>query len=442
MSTPPLVAIVGRPNVGKSTLFNRIIRERKAVVDDVPGVTRDRIYAHAEWSGAPFRLVDTGGLVPNSRDPMELAIRAQAQVAMDEAAVIVFMVDVETGVTDLDAMVAAELLRSGRPVVLVVNKVDNEDREIEVHEFHTLGLGNPWPISAISGRGTGDMLDALVETVRETGGLEDPGDADSSVLKIAVLGRPNVGKSSFVNSVCGTERVIVSPSAGTTRDPADIEIVFEDQPLLLIDTAGLRRRSRVTENVEYYSALRALQSLDRCDVAVLLLDAIEGATHQDARILERVLDRGKGAVVAVNKWDLVEKETGTAESYELDLRDVFPFAGFIPVVFISALSGQRVDRCLKLATESGDARRWEVQTSLFNTFMESSLRGNEAITPAMGDLKIFYGVQAGTEPPTFLFFVNDPTKVKPNFKRFLERRIRESFSLEGTPVRLRFRART
>ena len=442
MSSPPLVAIVGRPNVGKSTLFNRAIRQRKAVVDEVPGVTRDRIYAHAEWSGVPFRLVDTGGLVPNSKDPMEQAIRAQAQVAMDEAAIIVFIVDVETGVTDLDAMVAAELRRSGRPVVLAVNKVDNEKREIEIHEFHTLGLGTPWPISAISGRGTGDMLDTLAETVREIGGLEGLEEAESSILKIAVLGRPNVGKSSFVNTVCGAERVIVSPNAGTTRDPADIEVVFEDRPLLLIDTAGLRRRSRVTENVEYYSALRALQSLDRCDVAILLLDAGEGATHQDARILERVLDRGKGAVIAVNKWDLVEKETGTAESYELDLREVFPFAGFIPVVFISALSGQRVARCLKLSTESGEARRREVRTSRFNTFMRSSLRGNEAITPAMGDLRIFYGVQAGTEPPTFLFFVNDPNKVKPNFKRFLERRIRESFSLEGTPVRLRFRART
>jgi GTP-binding protein len=442
MKTSPLVAIVGRPNVGKSTLFNRTIRERKAVVDDVPGVTRDRIYAHAEWGGVPFRLVDTGGLVPNTRDPMERAIRAQAQVAMEEAAVIVFMVDVETGVTDLDAMVAAELRRSGRPVVLTVNKVDNEKREIDAHEFHSLGLGKPWPVSAISGRGTGDMLDALVETVSETVDPEVPDESESSSLKVAVLGRPNVGKSSFVNTVCGTERVIVSPSAGTTRDSADIEVVFEDQPLLLIDTAGLRRRSRVTENVEYYSALRALQSLDRCDVAILLLDATEGATHQDARILERVLDRGKGAVIAVNKWDLVEKETGTAESYELDLRDVFPFAGFIPVLFISALSGQRVARCLKLALESGEARRREVKTSQFNTFMESSLRGNEAITPAMGDMRIYYGVQAGIEPPTFLFFVNDPDKVKPNFKRYLERLIRESFSLEGTPVRLRFRART
>lgn len=444
MAVTPLVAIVGRPNVGKSTLFNRIIRERKAVVDDVSGVTRDRIYAHAEWGGAPFRLVDTGGLVPNSKDPMEIAVRAQAQVAIEEAAVVLFVVDVETGPTDLDGMVAAELRRSERPVVLAVNKVDNEKRELEIHAFHKLGLGDPWAVSAISGRGTGDMLDALAGVLSRTRrGAEATGEEehDESLLKIAVLGRPNVGKSSFVNAVCGTERVIVHPSAGTTRDPADIAVAFEEHTLLLIDTAGLRRRTRVKESVEYYSALRALQSLDRCDVAMVLLDAQDGPTHQDARILERALERGKGAVLVVNKWDLVEKETGTAEAYERDLRDFFPFAGFVPVVFISALTGQRVARSLHLAIESGEARRRRVQTARFNTFVGNVLSGNEAITPAMGDARIFYALQSGVEPPTFLFFVNDPKKVKPNFKRYLERRIRDTFRLEGTPVRLRFRAR-
>ncbi|MFC1543807.1 ribosome biogenesis GTPase Der [Gemmatimonadota bacterium] len=464
MDVPPLVAIVGRPNVGKSTLFNRIIRERRAVVDDMPGVTRDRIYAHADWAGVSFRLVDTGGLVPNSKDPMEVAVLAQARVAMEEAALVLFVTDVETGPTDLDGMVAADLRRSNRPVVLAVNKVDSELRDADIHEFHGMGLGEPHPVSAASGRGTGDLLDAVVEGL----GLDEPGavegseesseeseeaaaeealtseeEADSGQpIRIAVLGRPNVGKSSFVNVVCGAERVIVSPSAGTTRDPADIEVAVDGRIITLVDTAGLRRRTRVKENVEYYSALRALQSLDRCDVAVLILDATEGSAQQDARILERILERGKGAVLAVNKWDLVEKETGTAEAYERDLRDTLPFASFVPVVFISAKTGQRVDRALRLAIDAGDARRREVRTSRFNAFMEELLRGNEAITPAMGDLRMLYGLQAGVEPPTFLFFVNDPKKVKPNFKRFLERRIREAFSFEGSPMRLRFRRRT
>ncbi|MBW2257704.1 MAG: ribosome biogenesis GTPase Der [Deltaproteobacteria bacterium] len=257
-----------------------------------------------------------------------------------------------------------------------------------------------------------------------------------------MLGRPNVGKSSFVNSVCGAERTIVSPAAGTTRDPADIEITLDGRSITLIDTAGLRRRARITENVEYYSALRALQSLDRCDVAVLILDATEGVAQQDARILERILDRGKAAVIAVNKWDLVEKETGTAEANERDLRDELPFADYVSIVFISALTGQRVERALRLAAEAGDARRQRVRTSRVNDFMNGILRGHEAITPAMGDLRILYGLQAGVEPPTFLLFVNDPDKVRPNFKRYLERRIREAFSLHGTPVRLRFRRRT
>jgi GTP-binding protein len=339
-------------------------------------------------------------------------------------------------------MVAGGLRRSERPVLLAVNKADNESRDLEIHQFHTLGLGEPMAVSGISGRGTGDLLDALVNALsNDVGADSGVGDADEALLKIAVLGRPNVGKSSFVNAVCGAERVIVSPSAGTTRDSADIEVTFDDHSLVLIDTAGLRRRTRVKESVEYYSALRALQSLDRCDVALVLLDAQDGSTHQDARILERVLERGKGAVLVVNKWDLIEKETGTAEGYERDLRDFFRFAGFVPVVFISALTGQRLNRCLQLAVESGESRRRELQTSHFNTFVKEMLAGNEAITPAMGDVRIYYALQAGIEPPTFLFFVNSPKKVKPNFKRFLERRIRETFSLEGTPLRLRFRAR-
>lgn len=460
MSEPPLVAIVGRPNVGKSTLFNRIIRRRQAVVDEVSGVTRDRVYARADWTGSPFRLVDTGGLVPHSRDPMEIAIRAQAEVAMNEATVILFVADVETGVTDLDSSVAAELRRSDCPVLLAVNKVDNEERMADIHVFHSLGLGTPWPVSAMSGRGSGDLLDALIAIIRETvsgmgAGIEEAekgevvvaeegGDnsVSDSPVKIAVLGRPNVGKSSFVNTVCGTERVIVSPVAGTTRDSSDIEVTFRDRSLLLIDTAGLRRRSRVKENVEYYSALRALQSLDRCDTALLLIDAVENLTGQDTRILERILDRGKGAVLVVNKWDLVDKETGTAEHYERELRYRLPFAYFVPIVFISSTTGQRVVRTLELALESGASRRIKIKTSQFNSFMEDLFSGNEAITPAMGDLRILYALQGGVEPPRFIFFVNDPKKVKPNFKRYLERCIREAFNLTGTPVRLTFRSKT
>ncbi|MFO7768157.1 MAG: ribosome biogenesis GTPase Der [bacterium] len=518
---PPLIAIVGRPNVGKSTLFNRVIQRRQAVVDDAPGVTRDRIYAHADWSGARFRLVDTGGLVPDSSDPMEEAVRNQAGVAMEEASLILFVADVETGVTDLDAAVADQLRKSERPVLLAVNKVDNAPREHDVHDFHALGLGEPVPISAESGRGTGDLLDRVLETLPEEaieaareahartlagepdldlealeeeaaawsegaaaadrsgtdeaegpevgveeaaweeeevfeGGeesleaeevwpAEEEGMVDVPVrrapLRIAVLGRPNVGKSSFVNTVVGDQRVIVSPEAGTTRDPADIDVELEGQRLTLIDTAGLRRRSRVKENVEYYSALRAIQSLERCDAAILMLDAVEGSAHQDARLLERVLERGKAVVIAVNKWDLVEKETGTAREFEQDLRDAFPFAPFVPIVFMSALTGQRVPRTLMLASEAGESRRRRIPTGRFNRFMREHFRRQEALTPAMGDVRISYAVQAGVEPPTFVFFVNYPKKVRSNFKRFLERRIRESFSLEGTPIRLRFRSK-
>ncbi|MCK4772767.1 MAG: ribosome biogenesis GTPase Der [Candidatus Latescibacteria bacterium] len=448
MPVSPLVAIVGRPNVGKSTLFNRIIRRRQAVVDERSGVTRDRIYSHAEWGGVRFRLVDTGGLVPHSKDPMEVAIRAQVRVAIDEASLVLFVADVETGVTDLDSSVASELCRSGRPVVLAVNKVDNEQREVDIHFFHALGLGTPWPLSAISGRGSGDLLDAVIKTLYEAvpeevrAGAAGFREEEKGPPKIAVLGRPNVGKSSYVNAICGTERVIVSPTAGTTRDSSDIEVEINGEPLVLIDTAGLRRKSRVRENIEYYSALRALQSLDRCDVALLLIDAEDNVTHQDARILVRILRRGKGAVLVVNKWDLVEKETGTAESYELEIRDRLPFARYIPLVFISSKTGQRVARALDHALQAGRTRRHRIQTARFNAFMESTLKGNEAITPAMGDMRISYAVQAGVEPPTFLFFVNDPKKVKPNFKRYLERRIRQEFNLTGTPIRLSFRSKT
>ncbi len=383
MSTPPLVAIVGRPNVGKSTLFNRIIRRRQAVVDEVPGVTRDRVYAHAEWAGARFRLVDTGGLVPNSKDPMEIAIRAQAQVAIDEASLVLFVADVETGVTDLDSSVAAELRRSGCPAMLAVNKVDNEHRAPGIHEFHTLGLGTPWPVAAISGRGSGDLLDALLEQLREmypdndalvpAADVEGEGEGLEGPIEIAVLGRPNVGKSSFVNTVCGSERVIVSEIAGTTRDAADIEMKMGDRDLTLIDTAGLRKRTRVKENIEYYSALRALKSLDRCEVALLLIDTPDGLGSQDTRILERILDRGKGAVIVMNKWDLVEKETGTAEAFERELRYKLPFANFVPIIFISALTGQRVHRVLELALRAADARNHRIQTSQFNEFIGSTL---------------------------------------------------------------------
>ena len=453
MSIPPLVAIVGRPNVGKSTLFNRIIRRRQAVVDEVPGVTRDRVYARAEWAGARFRLVDTGGLVPNSKDPMEIAIRAQAQVAIDEASLIIFVADVETGVTDLDSSVATELRQSGCPVVLAVNKVDNEQRDTGIHEFHSLGLGTPWPVSAISGRGSGDLLDALLERLREMLPDNDAlafsvdvpdgeGEGAQGPIEIAVLGRQNVGKSSFVNAVCGSERVIVSEMAGTTRDAADIEVRMGDRDLNLIDTAGLRKRTKVKENIEYYSALRALKSLDRCDVALLIIDTPEGLGNQDSRILERILDRGKGTVIVMNKWDLIEKETGTAEAFERDLRRQLPFAGFVPIVFISALTGQRVHRVLELALRSADARNQRVQTSQFNDFLASTLKGNESITPAMGEVRISYAVQAGVAPPHFVFFVNHPAKVKPNFKRYLERRIREAFNFEGTPIRVSFRAKT
>jgi GTP-binding protein len=396
-------------------------------------------------------------------------------VAIEEAVVVLFVVEVTAGLTALDQDVAHLLRRSRRPVVLAVNKVDDAGRVLDIHEFHALGLGMPLAVSAISGRGSGDLLEALVTALpapeREAGeavalqeqaaraALEEAarraarertagpaeagsGQAEEPPLLIAVLGRPNVGKSSFVNAVVGRERVITSPEAGTTRDSSDIEVDLAGRPLVLIDTAGLRRRTRVKESVEYYSALRALQSLDRCDVALLLVDAVSGLSDQDVRILERILARGKGAVVSVNKWDLVEKETGTAEAYEQELRRRIPFAPYVPVVFISATNRQRVVRALELAVAAGRARRHRVTTSVFNTFMDGVVHGQEAITPALGEARIYYGVQAAIEPPTFLFFVNAPEKVKPNFKRFLERRIREQFSFEGTPLRLRFRGRS
>jgi GTP-binding protein len=429
-----LVAIVGRPNVGKSTLFNRIIGHRDAIVDDMPGVTRDRNYAEADWAGKAFTLIDTGGFVPASEDVIELAIREQAQIAIDEASMVLFIVDAQSGLLPEDTEIADILRRSQKKVVLIVNKVDSDKRESELAEFYKLGLGEPIPISALVGRKTGDLLDIITKDISAS-----PQDVGDPRLKIAIIGRPNVGKSSFVNALLQEDRHIVTDIPGTTRDPIDAILKYHGEEILLVDTAGLRRKSKVKESVEFYSALRALKSIERCDVAVVLIDAKEGLEHQDLRVIETSIQRRRAVVIAVNKWDLIEKDDQTARAYEKALREKLRIYDFIPIIFISALVKQRIYKVIELVKAVDAEQNKRITTSELNNTLGTDIKTHPPHSRSGKEIKINYITQVRSKPPVFAFFCNEPKLVDDSYRRYLENRIREHFTFNGVPIVLSFK---
>jgi GTP-binding protein len=457
----PVVALVGRPNVGKSTLFNRLAGERLAVVDEIPGTTRDRLHAPAEWVGVDFIVVDTGGIDPTKvkigegREPLSIGskdfikeIRYQAEAAIREADAILFLVDVESGVTPADEEVAQILRRfqvdvngkSTPPVLLVVNKCDSKDRMDAAMAFYALGMGEVYPISALHGTGSGDMLDALIETFAVQPTQEGEEEEDESV-KIAIVGKPNAGKSSLLNKLIGEERAIVSPIPGTTRDAVDEYLEYDGIPITLIDTAGIRRRGKVEPGVEKYSVIRAMRAIERAHVALLVLDATTGITNQDAHIAGFILDAWKSAVVVVNKWDAVEKDSYTMENYREIILHELKFMDYVPILFISALTGQRVRQVLPTALQVQEERFMRLSTSKINKILRQAQEQHAAPSKAGKHLKIYYGTQVRTDPPTFLIFVNDPKLVHFTYKRFLENRFRETHGFLGTPIRLVFKPR-
>jgi len=438
MPRKPIVALVGRPNVGKSTLFNRLAGERLAIVGDVPGTTRDRHYADVEWGGKVFTVVDTGGLVLDDSDEMLSRIREQAQIAMDEADVIVLLTDVVDGLMPGDEEIAALLRRGDKPVIVAANKADNLTREMVAHEFHALGLGEPLTVSAIRGLSTGDLLDRIVASLPEL-----PEEADEpEVLHIAIVGRPNVGKSSLVNRLIGQERLIVSEVPGTTRDAVDTRLRYHDQDIVLIDTAGIRRRGRVEQGIEKYSVMRALKAIGRADVVMLVIDASAGVTDQDAHVAGYILEQFKSAILVVNKWDLLEKDSGTMAQYEATLRRELRFMSYVPVAYVSALTGQRVGTLLPLALRIQEQRNVRVSTAELNEIIRQATARHSPPTKWGTKLRIYYGTQVSHTPPTFVLFVNDARLVHFSYQRYLENQIRYRFKFEGTPIRLIFRDHT
>ncbi len=426
----PIIAIIGRPNVGKSTLFNRIIKKRDAIVDDTPGVTRDRHYAVSDWNGKSFMVVDTGGYLPHARSEMDLAIREQVEIALEEADVIVFMTDQTTGITDIDEVIASLLRRTEKPVVLVVNKVDNLSRESEGYQFMNLGLGEPLFISALQGRGIGDFLDNLVHLIEQT----EYQPAEDTAIKLAVIGKENVGKSSFVNTLIGKERVIVTPIPGTTRDPIDTPLKYKKRDYLLIDTAGLKRRTKVKENILFYSQLRTMRSIQRADVVLYFIDATLGLTRQDMRIVSETLQAKKGLVVVVNKWDLIEKDSRTLREWEKELAYRFGEYQFVPTMFTSVLQKKRLYKLLDLATYVYEEFHKQIRTSDLNKVLLPIIKENSPPAVRGKEIKINYITQLKTAPPVFGFFGNHPELIPQNYRRFLERQIRSFWGFKGVPI--------
>lgn len=427
----PIVAIVGRPNVGKSTLFNRITRQRTAIVEGQPGVTRDRLYGEAEWLNKHFTIIDTGG-IDSEDDVITRQVRWQAMVAVEQADVIIFVTDGRAGLTGIDEEIGEILRRHQKPVVLCVNKVEDLNNPWEyATDFYRLGLGEPILVSAEHGRNVGDLLDEVINHFPTKADLM-PDDS----LKLAIVGRPNVGKSSLVNKVLGEERVIVSEIAGTTRDAIDTKFTYGEQDLTLIDTAGLRRRSRVEEDLEYYSVVRTLGAVDRSDVTIILIDGSEGLTEQDKKIAGYAHEKGRGIIIAVNKWDLVEKETNTMRDFELDLRQGLQFLSYAPIIFISALTGQRVHALLDLAMEVNEARHMRLSTGKVNEIIQDATAMNQPPSDKGVRLKIFYGSQVQVAPPVFVLHVNRKDLMHFSYQRYLENRIRQEFGFVGTPIML------
>ncbi len=433
----PKIAIIGRPNVGKSTLFNRVIRKREAIVDDQPGVTRDRRYYDAEWSGRIFTLIDTGGYLPDKENLIHKSVLQQVIEAIHEADVIVFLTDARTGVTSIDEEIAQLLKKTDKPVLLAVNKVDDATFEIDALEFYKLGLGEPVPISAMGGRNIGDFLDmvlALVPAVSTTASQKP-----DHAIKLAVVGKPNVGKSSFVNAILGIEKMIVTDIPGTTRDAIDTPFKRNGQDFLLIDTAGLRKKSKVRDEIEYYSNVRSIRSIQICDVAIVLIDARDGIQDQDKTIIEHAIRHRKGVVLGVNKWDLIEKNTYTAKETEEEIFDRMPYLRHVPVIFLSALTRQRVYRLVDVAKSVYDEREKRIPTSVLNEFLEQTIAINPPPAPGGKHIKIKYCTQVKSGPPVFAFFCNYPDLIKANYKQFLENQLREHFGFFGVPLTLTFR---
>ena len=432
----PILAIIGRPNVGKSTLYNRIIRKRDAIVDDQPGVTRDRKYADAEWSGVNFTIIDTGGYLPDSENLIHQAVLNQVHLAINEADVVVIITDVTSGITSLDYEVATILKHSEKPVLLTVNKVDNQKREYDIVEFYKLGLGEPIPIGALGGRNIGDFLDRVIEKFPV---YQTSTDSEETEIKIAVVGKPNVGKSSFVNSILGEDKLIVTSIPGTTRDAIDTPFKYYGHNFLLIDTAGLRKKAKVKQSVEYFSNLRSISSIKRCDIAVILIDASEGIGDQDKKILEAAIGFNKGIILAVNKWDLIEKDTKTAQHFEQEIKDATPYLNYIPIMFISALTRQRVFKVIELARSIQEERSKKIKTSELNKYFEPIIQQTTPAAVGGKEIKIKYITQVKNNPPVFAFFCNFPNLLKSNYKGFLEKKLRERYSFFGVPLTLVFR---
>ena len=430
-----LIAIIGRPNVGKSTLFNRIVGSQDAIVPDQPGVTRDRHYASAEWSGKSFTLIDTGGFVPKSEEMFEKAIREQSHIAIDEADEVVFVVDAREGIQHIDKDIAAILRKSNKRVLLVVNKVDNASAEYTSAEFHELGLGDPVSISALAGRNIGDFLDILTQNIPAT---EATGEEDTR-LKLAVIGKPNVGKSSLVNAFIGKNRSIVTPVAGTTRDPIDSVLKHFGEDIVLIDTAGLIKKKRIKESIEFYSTVRTLKSIERCNVAIVLFDASEKIEKQDLMIIDSVVDRNRGVVIAVNKWDLVEKDNSTVKEFEKAIGEKLRIFDYIPLVFISAKTKQRIFKLLELAKQVHAERSKRIGTSELNKALLADIFHYPPSTKTGKDVRLNYVTQVKTLPPVFTFFANEPDLISTSYKRFLENKIREHWGFVGVPLSLQFR---
>ena len=433
----PIVAIVGRPNVGKSTLFNRIAEKRVSIVDDTPGVTRDRIYADAEWTGHEFALVDTGGIDFNEADELLPAMRNQAKLAMEEADVILFVVDGKVGITDVDQIIVSMLRTTKKPVVLAVNKVDNLKGVTDSYEFYGLGLGEPFAVSAVNALNLGDLLDAIVEALPEEAPVEDEPDT----IRVAVVGRPNVGKSSLLNALLGQERVVVSNIPGTTRDAVDTYFKQDGVTFIFVDTAGMRRRGRIDAALERYSVIRSLRAIDRADVVLMLIDAVDGVTEQDKKIAGYVHESGRASVLVVNKWDLLPKDGKTSLRYTETLRQELGFMQYAPVVFLSALTKQRVTRIPEVVKFVAEQHAMRVSTSLLNQVVRDAVGINPPPSDRGRKLKIFYATQAAVRPPTIVFFVNDQELTHFSYLRFLENKLREAFGFEGTPLKLVVRPR-